>query len=68
MADNVMFRGGVDTKSNFRQQDFVFTYKCELLRDKIKRRTLSSMYVKIDSKVNRNSFTNIFYDFFRKRD
>lgn len=63
-----MFRGGVDTKSNFRQQDFVFTNKCELLRDKIKRRTLSSMYVKIDSKVNRNSFTNIFYDFFRKRD
>ncbi len=63
-----MFRGGVDINSNFRQQDFVFTYKCELLRDKIKRRTLSSMYVKIDSKMNQKGLTSLIYSLFRKFD
>jgi|LauGreDrversion4_2_1035121.scaffolds.fasta_scaffold49960_3 hypothetical protein len=47
MTDDIMFRGSVDQDDNFTQQEYIFAYYSELLRDKIKRRTLSSFYVKI---------------------
>jgi hypothetical protein len=47
MADDIMFRGSIDDDENFTQQEYIYTYNSELLRDKIKRRTLSSFYVKI---------------------
>jgi len=47
MTDDIMFRGSIDQDDNFTQQEYVFAYYSELLRDKIKRRTLSSFYVKV---------------------
>lgn len=47
MTDDIMFRGSIDQDDNFTQQEYIFAYYSELLRDKIKRRTLSSFYVKV---------------------
>lgn len=50
-TDDIMFRGSIDQDANFTQQEFVLAYRAEMLRDKIKRRLLSSFYVKIQGKL-----------------
>jgi hypothetical protein len=61
MADDIMFRGSLDDDENFTQQEYIYTYNSELLRDKIKRRTLSSFYVKIQGKMGGGFLSKVFY-------
>ena len=68
MADDIMFRGSLDDDENFTQQEYIYTYNSELLRDKIKRRTLSSFYVKIQGKMGGGVLSKVFYKCCGKKD
>lgn len=61
MTDDIMFRGSIDQDDNFTQQEYIFAYYSELLRDKIKRRTLSSFYVKVQGKMGGSFLSRKFY-------
>jgi hypothetical protein len=61
-----MFRAGVEHNQKFTVEDYIFAYKAELMRDKIKRRTISFGYAMVQSKTKFNQFLSLLYYCFDK--